>query len=71
MIVLLTIGSVLGIMIGFMFWITRHGLADFVAIWSAIFLLFVMIMITAFYFGGKNRIKEEKRLIVLAQKKQE
>lgn len=60
MIVLLTIGSVLGIMIGFMFWITRHGLTDFAAIWSAIFLAFVVIMIIAFYFGGKNRIREEK-----------
>lgn len=68
-IVLMTIGSVLGMMIGFMFWIMRHGLADFAAIWSAIFLAFVVIMIFAFYFGGKNRIREEKKLIALAQKK--
>ena len=70
-IVLLTISSVLGIMIGFMFWITKRGLAYFTAIWSAIFLAFVLIMLIAFYFGGKKRIREEKTLIALAQKKQE
>ena len=64
------IGGTLGIMIGFLFWITQAGLNDYVIIWSIIFLVFVVIMMVLFFIGGKNRITEEKELIQENQKKQ-
>lgn len=70
MIVVFMIGAVLGIMIGFLFWITNKGLMNFTIVWSIIFLAFVLLMIIAFYFGSKGRIREEKRMIAEQQVKQ-
>lgn len=69
-IVIITIGVVLGIMIGFIFWITNKGLVNYTIVWSIIFLVFVMFMIIAFYFGSKGRIRDEKRMIAEQQVKQ-
>ena len=70
MIVVFMIGAVLGIMIGFLFWITNNGLVNFTIAWSIIFLAFVLLMIIGFYFGSKGRIREEKRMIAEQQVKQ-
>jgi cbb3-type cytochrome oxidase subunit 3 len=69
--VLGVIGGALGLMIGFLFWVTNRGLNDYTIVWSIIFLVFCAFLIIAFYFGGRNRIREEKRLIVEQQEKQE
>lgn len=58
-------------MIGFLFWVTNRGLVDYTIAWSIIFLVFVVFLIVAFYFGGRNRIREEKRLIAEEQQKRE
>ena len=58
-------------MIGLLFWVTNRGLVDYTIVWSIIFLAFVLFLLVAFYAGGRNRIREEKRLIVEQQKKQE
>jgi len=57
------IGVTLGIMIGFVFWVLNSNLRDYVNIWSAILLAFIVFMIILFYFGGKDRIRDEKRMI--------
>lgn len=69
-IVVITVGTVLGLMIGFLFWITNNGLVNFTIAWSIIFLVFVLLMVIAFYFGSKGRIREEKRMIAEQQVKQ-
>ena len=69
--VLAIIGGSLGLMIGLLFWVTNRGLVDYTIVWSIIFLAFVLFLLVAFYAGGRNRIREEKRLIVEQQKKQE
>jgi uncharacterized membrane protein len=61
----------LALLIGFLNWVTREGLESFVTVWSMIFVVFVMVMIIATYVGGYSRIKEEKRLIVEAQRREE
>lgn len=65
------IGGSLGFMIGSLYWVTNRGLEQSVQVWSIIFLLFTLFLIIAFYVGGRMRIKEEKRMIVEAQHKQE
>lgn len=70
-IVVLTIGSVLGIMVGLLYWVTNKGMEQFVAVWSILELIFIAGLIIMFYVGGRTRIREEKRLIVEAQKNQE
>lgn len=65
--VLLLIGGVLGIMIGFLYWVINKGLEQFVQVWSILFLIFASLLIIAFYVGGRTRIREEKRLIADAQ----
>ena len=69
--VLGVIGGSLGFMVGSLYWVTRNGLEQSVQVWSIIFLLFLLFLIIGFYVGGKTRIREEKRLIVEAQHKQE
>lgn len=69
--VLGVIGGALGLMIGFLFWVTNKGLEDYTIVWSIVFLVFVVFLIIAFYVGGRGRIREEKRLIVEQQEKQE
>lgn len=69
--VLLLIGGVLGIMVGFLFWVTNLGLTNYIIAWSIIWLFFAALSIIAFYVSGKGRIREEKRLIVEQQAKQE
>jgi uncharacterized protein YacL len=69
--VILTIGGMLGIMVGLLYWVTNKGLEAFVQVWSIIELIFIVTAIIAFYVGGKTRIREEKRLIVEAQQRQE
>lgn len=59
-------GCVLGMMIGFLHWITTQGMDGYVQIWSIVFLFFVLVLIVAFYVGGAKRIKEEKRMIAEA-----
>ena len=65
------IGGSLGFMIGSLYWVTNRGLEQSVQVWSIIFLFFTLFLIIAFYVGGRMRIKEEKRMIVEAQHKQE
>jgi cbb3-type cytochrome oxidase subunit 3 len=65
------IGGVLGIMIGFIYWVTNLGLTNYIIAWSIIWLFFILLAIIAFYVSGKGRIREEKRLIVEQQEKQE
>ena len=67
---ILVIGGVLGTMIGFLFWIQRGGLEGYTIVWSIVFLVFTLLMMILFYIGGKDRIREEKRLIVEQQEKQ-
>jgi len=69
--VLAIIGSVLGMMIGFIFWVLKGGLADYILVWSIVILLFSVLMMILFYVGGKNRIREEKELIEQNQKRQD
>jgi hypothetical protein len=69
--VIFIIGATLGLMIAFLFWVLNAGLTGYIICWSVVFLAFVSIMIVLFYFGGKGRIKEEKRLIIEQQQKQE
>jgi uncharacterized protein YacL len=69
--VILTIGGMLGIMVGLLYWVTNKGLESFVQVWSIIELIFIVTAIIAFYVGSKTRIREEKRLIVEAQQRQE
>lgn len=57
------IGGTLGIMIGFMFWITVGGLDGYIVAWSVTSLVFVLTMIILFYVAGRTRIKEEKKMI--------
>ena len=61
----------LGVMIGFLFWVLEKGLETYTLVWSIVLCVFVFFMIIAFYVGGSDRIKEEKRLIQEAQNKQE
>jgi O-antigen/teichoic acid export membrane protein len=61
--VVLIITVTLGIMIGFLFWILSTDLTNYIIAWSVAFLAFAVMMMILFYYGGKNRIREEKRLI--------
>ncbi len=70
-IVVAIIGSVLGIMIGFLFWVTEGGLNGYIIAWSIVILVFIIIMMILFYVGGKNRIREEKELIENNQKRED
>ena len=63
--------TMLGVMIGFLFWVLETGLEVYTVVWSIVFCVFVFFMIVAFYIGGRDRIVEEKRLIQEAQEKQE
>ncbi len=65
------IGGALGFMIGNLFWVLNHGLEESVQVWSIIYLLFLVFLTIGFYVGGRMRIREEKRLIVEAQHKEE
>lgn len=65
------VGGSLGLMIGLLFWVTNRGLVDYTIAWSIIFLVFAVFLIVAFYAGGRNRIRAEKRLIAEEQQKQE
>jgi uncharacterized membrane protein len=58
-------------MIGFLFWIMTAGLEGYTIVWSIVFLVFTVLMIFLFFIGGKSRIREEKRLIIEQQEKQE
>jgi hypothetical protein len=66
--VVLTIGGMLGLMVGFLYWVTVQGLEGFVQVWSIFFLMFIIILIVAFYVGGYSRIKQAKQVILEAQK---
>jgi hypothetical protein len=71
LLVLLTIGVTLGIMIGFLFWvINTNDLQTYINIWSGVFLFFVLAMTVLFYTGGKDRIRQEKKMIEQKQKKE-
>jgi hypothetical protein len=50
-------------MIAFLFWVLNTGLESYTVVWSIVFLCFALMMMILFYYGGKNRIKEEKRMI--------
>ena len=63
--------TMLAVMIGFLFWVLDTGLEVYTIVWSIVFCVFVFFMIIAFYVGGSDRIREEKRLIQEAQEKQE
>jgi hypothetical protein len=69
--VLLTIGSSLGLMIGLLQWVTSAGLEGFVQVWSILFLVFVVVLIIGFYVGGQSRIRQGKELILQAQNSRE
>ena len=69
--VLGVIGGALGAMIGLLFWILATGLANYTIFWSVVFLVFVAVLMVLFFFGGKSRIKEEKRPVIEQQMKHE
>lgn len=54
-ILVFTIGAVLGIMIGFLFWVQAGGLEGYVIAWVAVLIAFIVIMLVLFYWGGKRR----------------
>ncbi len=62
--VVLTIGGCLGMMLGLMQWVLKEGLEGFVQVWSIIYLVFVIILIIAFFVGGRARIRESKKMIM-------
>ena len=47
------------------------GLEKYTIVWINVFLVFVAVLIFLFFFGGKRRIREEKRLVIEQQLKQE
>jgi hypothetical protein len=65
-----TIAVVLGILIGFLFWVTAAGLNGYIICWVVILLVFIAIVIVLFYLGGKDRIRLEKELIEENQRRQ-
>jgi hypothetical protein len=65
------IGGVLGIMIGFLFWVTKYDLYGYTVIWCIVFLVFVAVFVILMFVCGKNRNREEKILIQMAQRKQD
>ena len=63
LILFLTIGLVLAMMIGFLFWVQGSGLDLYVIVWSAGLLFFMLICIMLLYKGGKERRSLEKAMI--------
>lgn len=63
LILLFVIGATLGLMIGFLYWVTNRGLESYAIAWVAILLAFVVMMIILFYLGGRTRRRMEKELI--------
>jgi len=51
------IGGILGMLIGFLYWVRSSGTKVYVEVWSAVILFFMIVMIIAFYVGGKSRIR--------------
>jgi hypothetical protein len=49
---------------GMLYWVIALGLDGYTMIWSIVFGIFVFGMVVLFYFSGKERIREEKRLII-------
>lgn len=68
--VILAIGIGLGILIGFIYWVLATGLNTYVIVWVVIFLVFVVIMFVLLYFGGKDRITQEKLLMEESRRKE-
>lgn len=54
--ILFVILGVMGIMVGFMFQIIRYGDVTFVYGWAIILVVFLIVMLTWIYFGGKKKI---------------
>lgn len=71
LILIFTIGGVLGIMIGFLYWVQAGGLEGYVIAWVAVFLTFLVVGIILFYIGGKARRRMEKELIAENNRKQQ
>jgi hypothetical protein len=55
--VVVVIFGVMGVMIGFLFWIVNAGLSGYTTAWSIATLCFTIIMIILFYVGGRKRIQ--------------
>ena len=56
--VIALIGSVLGIMIGFLFWVTNINLTNYVVVWCIVFLVFLSFLIVGFFINGRGREKK-------------
>ena len=59
----MTIGIVLGVMIGFIFWVLASGTTIFVIVWVSISLFLFVLSIWFLYYWGKDRRKLEKLMI--------
>jgi membrane protein DedA with SNARE-associated domain len=66
----LVVGSTLGILAGFIYWIVNKGLDSYIITWVAVFLAFFVVMLILFYIGGKQRRRMEKELIAESNRKQ-
>jgi hypothetical protein len=60
LILFLVIGSTLGILAGFIYWVVNRGLDSYIIAWVTIFLVFFVAMLILFYIGGKQRRRMEK-----------
>jgi hypothetical protein len=49
--------GVLGLMIGCLFWVTNEGLYGFITIWGVVFIIFVLVLMVLFSYGGRGRIR--------------
>lgn len=60
---LVTCGGSLGMMVGFLYWDFEIGNDKFVLIWSMVLIAFTAIMLIAIYFGGKDKITNERKMV--------
>jgi hypothetical protein len=56
--VVLLMASSIGGMIGFVYWELAVGMRSFVNVWVIVLCVFIGIMFTIAYFGGKKKIQE-------------
>ena len=63
LIIILTIFIVLGLFVGFLFWVLASGTEIFVIVWSILGLLLFIIGIILLFIGGKTRRTLEKKMI--------
>lgn len=53
----------LGLLIGFLYWEMAWGMKNFVDLWVIVLCVTVFIIFVGVYVGGKQKIKNERKLI--------